>query len=64
MIRSQRFLIVSREAPEHEINLQVEKNGCVGYFREIPLILRGLAVAEAWSLPHVWTETWDDGVSE
>lgn len=63
MVRSQRILVVEADCDDDEATQIAKNNDCVAFLRGIPLTLRGIAIAESWTLPHVWTETWDDSAS-
>jgi len=60
MTKSQRVLIVDEDYPEQLAKEVSSSEGCVAYFRGIPMMLRGLASLEKWTLPHVHTETWEE----
>jgi hypothetical protein len=60
MTKSQRVLIVDEDYPEHLAKEVASAERCVAYFRGIPMMLRGLASLEKWTLPHVHIETWED----
>lgn len=60
MIRSQSMLIVPADMDLEEAHNMAKELDCVAFFRGLPMILMGLAAAESWVLPYVWTENWDD----
>ena len=60
MTKTQRILVVDDDYPEDLAKQISSAEGCVAYFRGIPLTLRGLASLEKWTLPHVWVESWEE----
>ena len=62
MIRTQKILIANNILTEQQISTLMQQNDCVAYYRIIPPSLQDKATIENWTLPYVYTETWDDSV--
>ena len=60
MIRSQKMLIIAADYSTVLAEKIAKENGCVAYFTGIPMRLMHIASTEDWTLPHVYTEAWDD----
>lgn len=61
MIREQKWVIVPIDMSDVDCEWLALSNSACGYIRGVPPSLYIQATTELWTLPHVWTETWDDG---
>lgn len=59
MIKEQKWVVVPVDMDKSDCDALVVFNGACGYIRGIPMTLQVQADNEGWSLPHVWTETWE-----
>jgi hypothetical protein len=58
---TQKILFGSIEHTDEELTTIAIQNGCVAFFKGIPLPYRQIAIQENWVLPHVYEETIDTG---
>lgn len=60
MIKSQRILIADRSLSMDEAIAQSTALDCVAIFHGIPQFLRARAEEEGWTLPYVFTDSWEE----
>ena len=60
MIKSQRILVVDKSLSEDEAIALTTEHDCVAVFRGVPGFLLGRATEEGWTLPYVFTDTWEE----
>ena len=58
---TQKILFGSKEQSSEELTSIALQNGCVAFFKGIPLSYKQIAEQENWVLPHVYEETVDTG---
>jgi hypothetical protein len=58
---TQKILFGSIEQTDEQLTDLAKQNGCVAFFKGVPLPYREIAIQENWILPHVYEETIDTG---
>lgn len=64
MTRTQKWIVGAVDYPDSLFEEQVLIHSACGYIRGIPMSMIYQAQIESWTLPHVYTETWEDPVPE
>ena len=58
---TQKILFGNIDQTSEELTQIAKQNGCVAFFKGLPLPYREIAIQENWTLPHVYEETIDTG---
>lgn len=62
--RSQNIMIIDENAEDIDAETTTRSFSCQAYLRGIPPVFAAIAEAEGWTLPHIFTETWEEEIPE
>lgn len=62
--RSQNIMIIDENAEDSYADTTTRSLSCCAYIRGIPPVFAAIAEAEGWTLPHIFTETWEEEIPE